>query len=130
MYNTIPDILTINECKEILKLGRNSILELIHEEKLPAFKIKGMWRIKKDDLMAMENGKIIFTDNDLTHCAVKLCQKMCKKDVQFLTLIFGEDVTEEISMLQYKRVVDGKLDIIAYFEKGKRPFQGPDLCPV
>ena len=52
-------------------------------------------KIKKDDLMAMENGKIIFTDNDLTHCAVKLCQKMCKKDVQFLTLIFGEDVTEE-----------------------------------
>lgn len=51
MYNTISDILTINECKEVLKLGRNSILELIHEEKLPAFKIKGMWRIKKDDLI-------------------------------------------------------------------------------
>lgn len=51
MYNTIPDILTINECKEVLKLGRNSILELIHDGILPAFKIKGMWRVKKDDLI-------------------------------------------------------------------------------
>ena len=32
----------------------------------------------------------------------------------------GEDVTKDVNMLQYKRIVDGKLDIIAYFEKGKR----------
>ena len=49
-------------------------------------------KIKKDDLMAMEDGKIVFTENDLVRCAVKLCQKMCKKDVQFLTIIFGEGV--------------------------------------
>ena len=49
-------------------------------------------KIKKNDLMAMDNGRIIFTENDLTRCTVKLCQKMCKKNVQFLTLIYGEDV--------------------------------------
>lgn len=49
-------------------------------------------KIKKDDLMAMENGKIIFTDTDLVNTAIRLCQKMCKKNVQFLTLIYGEDV--------------------------------------
>lgn len=56
-------------------------------------------KIKKDDLMAMEDGKIVFTENDLVRCAVKLCQKMCKKDVQFLTIIFGEDVDENTAGL-------------------------------
>lgn len=32
----------------------------------------------------------------------------------------GDDVTKDVNMLQYKRIVDGKLDIIAYFEKGER----------
>ena len=44
--------------------------------------------------MAMENGKIVFTDTELTRTTVRLCQKMCKKNVQFLTLIYGEDVDE------------------------------------
>ncbi len=51
-------------------------------------------KIKKDDLMAMENGKIVFTDTDLARTTVRLCQKMCKKNVQFLTLIYGEDVDD------------------------------------
>ncbi len=71
-------------------------------------------KIKKDDLMAMENGKIIFTDTDLIHCAVKLCQKMCKKDVEFLTLIFGEDVEESVAERIYAELeqkFNGKVEI-------------------
>ena len=52
------------------------------------------FKIKKDDLMAMENGKITFIDNDIEHCAVKLAKQMCKKDVQFLTIIYGEGIDE------------------------------------
>ena len=33
----------------------------------------------------------------------------------------GVDVTDEVYMLQYKTTVKGKLDILAYFEKGKNP---------
>ena len=51
MFEHIPDILTINDCKAILSLGRNSILELIYSNQLSAFKIKGQWRILKDDLI-------------------------------------------------------------------------------
>ncbi|MBQ5765163.1 MAG: DAK2 domain-containing protein [Clostridia bacterium] len=71
-------------------------------------------KIKKDDLMAMENGKIIFTDSDLTHCAVKLCQKMCKKDVSFLTIIFGEDVSENTAnrvQAELNEKFGGKIEI-------------------
>lgn len=51
MYEHIPDILTINDCKTILSLGRNSILDLIYTNHLSAFKVKGKWRILKDDLI-------------------------------------------------------------------------------
>ena len=32
------------------------------------------FKIKKNDIMAMENGKIVFTDNDLERSAVRLCK--------------------------------------------------------
>ncbi len=52
------------------------------------------FKIKKDDLMAMENGKIVFTETDIEHCVLKLCHKMCKKNVDFLTVIYGKDIDE------------------------------------
>lgn len=36
----------------------------------------------------------------------------------------GEDVTSKVNMLQYKTEVYGKLDIVAFFEKGKKPDAG------
>ena len=44
--------------------------------------------------MAMENGKIVFTETDIEHCVLKLCHKMCKKNVDFLTVIYGKDIDE------------------------------------
>lgn len=38
----------------------------------------------------------------------------------------GEDVTKQVSMLQYKTTVDGKMTIIASFKKGKRPDDAKD----
>ena len=72
------------------------------------------FKIKKDDLMAMENGKIVFTETDIERCAVKLCSKMSKKDVQFLTLIYGEGIDEAtaqrvVSELEIK--LQGKVEI-------------------
>ncbi len=51
--------------------------------------------IKKGDLMALTGGKIIFVDNDLEKTVMKLLKKMIKADSQFVTVIYGEDVTEE-----------------------------------
>lgn len=36
-------------------------------------------------------------------------------------IINGVNVTEEVNMLQYKAKVDGKLNVLAFFKKGKRP---------
>ena len=49
-------------------------------------------KIKKGDLLAMNNGKIAFTDTNLVNTAVKLTKQMIKKDSEFVTVIYGEDV--------------------------------------
>lgn len=51
--------------------------------------------IKKGDLMALTGGKITFVDNDLEKTVLKLLKQMIKRDSQFVTVISGEDVTEE-----------------------------------
>ena len=50
--------------------------------------------IKKGDLMALTGGKITFVDNDLERTVLKLLKQMIKKDSQFVTVLYGEDVTE------------------------------------
>lgn len=51
-------------------------------------------QIKKGELLCMANGKIAFTDTDLEKSVVKLAKTLVKKDTSYITLIFGEDVTE------------------------------------
>ena len=48
-------------------------------------------KIKKGDLLAMNNGKIAFTDTNLVNTAVKLTKQMVNKDSEFITVIYGED---------------------------------------
>ena len=51
--------------------------------------------IKKGELMALLGGKISFVDTDLEKTVLKLLKQMIKKDSSFVTVICGEDVTEE-----------------------------------
>ena len=51
-------------------------------------------KITKGEIMAMVGGKISFTDIDLEKATVKLIKQMVKKDSQFVTVLYGEDVTE------------------------------------
>ena len=51
--------------------------------------------IKTGDLMALTGGKITFVDNDLERTVLKLLKQMIKKTSQFVTVIYGEDVSED-----------------------------------
>ena len=51
--------------------------------------------IKKGELMALLGGKITFVDTDLEKTVLKLLKQMIKRDSQFVTVIYGEDVTDE-----------------------------------
>lgn len=51
--------------------------------------------IKKDEILALDNGKLSFTDKEVNKAAYKLTKKMVKFDSSFVTLIYGADVSEE-----------------------------------
>ena len=53
--------------------------------------------IRKGEIMALENGKIVATGNDILKATYRLARQMKakKKDAQFITVISGCDVSEE-----------------------------------
>ncbi|MCQ2450802.1 MAG: DAK2 domain-containing protein [Clostridia bacterium] len=53
------------------------------------------FKIKKGELLNMIEGKISFVDTDLQKAAVRLTKQMIKKQSEFVTVIYGEDVTDE-----------------------------------
>ena len=52
-------------------------------------------KIRKDEILALSNGKIAFTDNDPVKAAVRLTRSLSDKNTSYVTLIFGEGVTHE-----------------------------------
>lgn len=65
-------------------------------------------KIREGELLALENGKVAFTDHDLAHAAVKLLKALLHKDSSFVTLIYGEDVTDE-QAAELEKAVSAKL---------------------
>ena len=51
MFEYEPDLLTRKQAQELLHVGKNTILYLIHDGYLPAMMIANSYRIKKDDLI-------------------------------------------------------------------------------
>ncbi len=57
--------------------------------------------IHEGDILAMENGKLTFVDEDVTHAAVKLAKtilngrRLSGKETNFITVIAGADVSEK-----------------------------------
>ena len=64
--------------------------------------------IHKDEVLALDNGKLSFTEKDVNKAAYKLTKKMIKSDSSYVTLIYGADVTEEQSQ-QLKEMLTAKL---------------------
>lgn len=52
-------------------------------------------KIKKGEILALENGKLVATGTDVTKVTYRLARSICKKDTNFITVISGCDVSEE-----------------------------------
>lgn len=52
-------------------------------------------KIKEGEILALENGKLAFTSNSIEKAAVKLTRNMVKKDTNFITVIYGEGISED-----------------------------------
>ena len=51
MFEKIPDIMTFKECQKLLKVGKNTLLNLIHNGEIDAFKIGNRWKITKESII-------------------------------------------------------------------------------
>ena len=52
-------------------------------------------KIKRGDILAMENSKLAFVDKSVEKAAVKLAKQMMDKNSSFVTVIYGEGITED-----------------------------------
>ena len=50
MFEEYPDILTVEETAEALRVGYNALYELINEGKVNAYKNGRVWRITKESI--------------------------------------------------------------------------------
>lgn len=51
-------------------------------------------QIEKGEILALENGRLSFVEKELEKAAYKLTKKLVKSDSEFITLIYGSDVSE------------------------------------
>lgn len=62
-----PEILTITEVAEYLKVAERTIYRLAASKKIPAFKVGGAWRFAKVDIERWIREQTIATGNDGRH---------------------------------------------------------------
>ena len=46
-----PDVLTLRECQKILQVSRGTMLRLLHEGEIPAFRLGNRWRIQRKEML-------------------------------------------------------------------------------
>jgi hypothetical protein len=63
-------------------------------------------KIKNGDIISMENGKLAFTEKEVSKALVKLTRKMVKSDTSYITVIYGSDVTDEDAESAYGTLRD------------------------
>ena len=52
-------------------------------------------KIKQGDILAMDNGKIVFTEKSLPKALAKLTKRLITSSSSFITVMYGSDVAEE-----------------------------------
>ena len=51
MFEKVPDIMTFKQCQQELKVGKNTLLDLIHSGQIEALKIGNRWKVPKESLI-------------------------------------------------------------------------------
>lgn len=63
-------------------------------------------KIKEGDIIALENGKLTLTEKNPVKTLVKLAKNMITRETAFITVIYGNGVTEEEANLAYEELRD------------------------
>lgn len=72
-------------------------------------------RIKQGEILAMDNGKIVFTEKDVTKALVKLTKRLVTGSSSYITVLYGSDVTDEDANAAYEALrsrISDSIDIV------------------
>lgn len=61
-------------------------------------------KIKQGEILAMDNGKIVFTEKDVTKALVKLTKRLVNNSSSFITVMYGSDVSDEAANAAYEQL--------------------------
>lgn len=79
-------------------------------------------KIKEGDIIALKNGKLTITEKNVVKATVKLAKDMVTRDTSFITVIYGEEVSEEEANKVFEELQDkygSRVDISLV--KGEQP---------
>lgn len=72
-------------------------------------------KIKQGEILAMDNGKIVFTETDVTKTLVKLTKRLVDSSSSFITVIYGSDVSDDDANAAYEKLrakINDDIDIV------------------
>ncbi len=55
----MDEIMTLEEVATYLKVTPRTIYRMLEEEQIPAFKVRGAWRFRKDEIQKMTRGALL-----------------------------------------------------------------------
>lgn len=72
-------------------------------------------KIKQGEILAMDNGKIVFVEKNLTKSLIKLTKRLISSSSSYITIMYGSDVTDEDAQDAYEQLrskISGDIDIV------------------
>lgn len=72
-------------------------------------------KIKQGDILAMDNGKIVFTEADVTKALIKLTKRLTASSSSYITVIYGSDVSDADAEAAYEKLrakISDDIDIV------------------
>ena len=51
-------------------------------------------KIKKNDILALENGRLTYVEKDVTKALLKITKRMVKSDSQYVTVMYGTNIPD------------------------------------
>ena len=72
-------------------------------------------KIKKNDILALENGKLVYVEKDATRALLRITKRMVKSDSSFVTVMYGADIPESVAeeaFRQLKAKISGDVEVV------------------
>lgn len=64
----------------------------------------GSTKLHEGDIIALNNGKLVFKDKDPVKAVIKLTKEMVSRSTSFVTIIYGENISDTQANLAYEAI--------------------------